>query len=84
MLSWRRLAPPRRAVNPKPGACNCTVSGMSGNSTTGASGCGQHNITRCDDSFFCFVTDPKGCPDARPAPDFYDTKWLPCGPSLLD
>ena len=45
--------------------CACTQTGTSGPADTGLIGCRQHLLDRGDERYFCYVADPRSCPEAE-------------------
>lgn len=60
--------------------CRCTQTGFSGRASTGFIGCRAHYASQGDDRFFCYLEDPRTCPDAAFSQRFPGATYRFCTP----
>lgn len=67
------------AAQEEPG-CACTTDGFSGPIDTGIIGCDDHLRSQGDSRFFCYIGEPRTCPDAEFSQRFPGATYKFCDP----
>ncbi|KAL6782841.1 hypothetical protein ACKKBG_A08305 [Auxenochlorella protothecoides x Auxenochlorella symbiontica] len=77
------LITPASEIEDLPGACNCTLTGISGvASVDDFLGCDNFLSSQGDDTYYCYVVSPEACPAVQASPRFSGAGYRGCNPEV--